>query len=888
MTFVGESATTTCQHDGTWSHPVPKCMAPCSVPVIEHGRVTNYAPDDKVGHGNHTTVDCVAQYELRYNNTPATCNNGSWTHIPSCIPARCKTLPKRPRHGMVIAPKTDHGMKALYRCKDGYKLEGPNVTECSFGRWTGETPSCNETYCPFPGTLVNGRILLVGHMGMYDYRPYVRKITNNRQIMYECDRHYTLGEGPPGATCVDGRWSPEEKPKCVRGSHPQVRWDRSVREKREVAIRRQRRLDITKTKWKKRGKRKQKSLCKAVEETPWMEVKVLRKGRGSNALASRGAVIQVTCGGGYSLNIGNRTARCIAGRWKPRKPECVTTPCKVPYTQNGIYHHFDQEVTTKNYIEHTEVINLSCEDGFQLMGPEAIRCWYGEWAVNKMPKCLPGLCELQDIAHGSYLDGYRTGLTISHGSSIRYSCDHDFAKAVPDPVQCLEGKLRPDIPKCMAVGSRKKGYVYAPENMVMSRTGTMSPDTLDTANFGNLCTLPERLHNTLLYRGSTFVEPTNSAGILATASFRRQKLPSGGANRYFPNGTEVLFKCLSAYSGKKTTWKIVCQDGVWVGRPHNCDTRIHPPPNDHNRNKSCIFRRPNPDVVAFVNDKKLNVDISKFPPGTEVVYRCSDIGKYSFEGSIRRRCMGGQWTGSEPICLGLSQEYDYALEKAPTILFRHQIGQIAQSNDGKLIVYPGTVLHLECLWIRKYGTPHWEVSHKNRKYPEGWTNEPGRDSQLEYRLSIYHAKTEDSGLFTCVTPMGHQHAVEIVVSAVHCKPIPEVGGLILSTSVTKMNVKVVFSCEPGRKLNGFEQATCLPSGQWSAKPPVCQKVPLCPYPGTSKGATISNVKFYYEISETIVFGCKDGYKIQGRNVLQCLDEGRWSGTVPTCHLVKKG
>ncbi|GBN15323.1 hypothetical protein AVEN_187421-1, partial [Araneus ventricosus] len=58
-------------------------------------------------------------------------------------------------------------------------------------------------------------------------------------------------------------------------------------------------------------------------------------------------------------------------------------------------------------------------------------------------------------------------------------------------------------------------------------------------------------------------------------------------------------------------------------------------------------------------------------------------------------------------------------EKAPTILFRHTVGQIAQSNDGKLVVYPGTILHLECLWIRKYGTPHWEVSHKNRKYPEG-------------------------------------------------------------------------------------------------------------------------------------------------------------------------
>nr|XP_042910927.1 sushi, von Willebrand factor type A, EGF and pentraxin domain-containing protein 1 [Parasteatoda tepidariorum] len=846
MTFVGESATTTCQQDGTWSHPVPKCMAPCSVPPIEHGRVTNYAPDAKVGHGKHISVDCIAQYELRYNNTPATCNNGSWTHIPTCIPARCKTLPTRPRHGMVIAPKTDHGMKALFRCKDGYKLTGPNLTECSFGLWTGSTPVCNETYCPFPGVIENGRILLVGHMGMYDYRPYVRKITNNRQIMYECDRHYTLNEGPPGATCVDGKWSPTEKPKCVRGSHPQVRWDRSVREKREMPP--QNRI--------KRKKRKHKGDCKPVMSTPWMEVRLVK----GSSESSRGSIIQVMCGWGYTLNIDNRTARCVGGRWKPKKPECITTPCRVPFTQYGMYHHYNRLVSPKSLMEHSEVITLSCDQGYQLMGPEALRCWYGEWAVNKMPKCLPGPCQLEELSHGRYLEGYRAGLTISHGSSIRYSCEMDYMKSIPDPVQCFEGKLRPGVPKC----TRHEEQNISPSDVIPS----------ESAPTAELCTLPERLHNTLLYRGSTFIQPPG---------YSTQQQSEG--NRYFPNGTQVLFKCLSAYSGKKTTWKIVCQDGVWVGRPHNCDSR---PPVDHNHNKSCIFRRPHQDVVAFVQDKKLNVEIGKFPAGTELVYRCVDIGKFSFEGSIRRRCVGGQWTGSEPVCSGLSQEYDYALEKAPTILFRNQIGQIAQSNDGKLIVYPGTVLHLECLWIRKYGTPHWEVSHKNRKYPEGWTSEPGRDSQLEYRLTIYHAMTEDSGLFTCVSPTGHRHAVEIVVSAVHCPVVMEVGGLRLSTGVTKMNVKVVFSCEEGRKLKGFEQATCLPSGQWSAKHPTCQKVPLCPYPGTTKGVTISNVKFYYQISETVIFGCKEGYKIQGRTVLQCMDVGRWSGSVPTCHPLKKG
>ena len=57
------------------------------------------------------------------------------------------------------------------------------------------------------------------------------------------------------------------------------------------------------------------------------------------------------------------------------------------------------------------------------------------------------------------------------------------------------------------------------------------------------------------------------------------------------------------------------------------------------------------------------------------------------------------------------------MEKAPTILFRHQLGPIAQSNDGRLIVYPGTILHMECLWMRKFGLPSWNVSHNYRLAP---------------------------------------------------------------------------------------------------------------------------------------------------------------------------
>lgn len=111
----------------------------------------------------------------------------------------------------------------------------------------------------------------------------------------------------------------------------------------------------------------------------------------------------------------------------------------------------------------------------------------------------------------------------------------------------------------------------------------------------------------------------------------------------------------------------------------------------------------------------------------------------------------------------ITKFYLTIVEKAPTILFRHSNGPIAQSNDGKLIVYPGTTVHMECLWMRRFGNPKWNVSQEYRVYPEGWVTDNARDSTLEYRLSINHAVEDDSGIFTCQTPARHDHKIDIVV-----------------------------------------------------------------------------------------------------------------------------
>ncbi len=70
-----------------------------------------------------------------------------------------------------------------------------------------------SVFCPFPGFIENGKVLLVGSVGLYEYRPYVRKIRNNRQIMFQCTRGFILVGGPTGATCIDGSWSPPQLPR---------------------------------------------------------------------------------------------------------------------------------------------------------------------------------------------------------------------------------------------------------------------------------------------------------------------------------------------------------------------------------------------------------------------------------------------------------------------------------------------------------------------------------------------------------------------------------------------------------------------------------------------------------------------------------------------------
>ncbi|XP_050671196.1 uncharacterized protein LOC126969692 [Leptidea sinapis] len=1212
-----------CQSDGTWSHPLPMCLAPCVVPHVSQGRVVlmeNKTQDNEtqehtqivgsstmVQHGEIIVVECEKDYEFPSTSAAITCNNGTWTQIPRCQPARCKKMPKYPRNGMVIAPKTEHGMKARFRCKDGYELKGNPIVVCSFGTWSGETPKCEELFCPFPGYIENGKVLLVGNMGLYDYRPYVKKVVNNKQIMYECEKGYVLSEGAPGATCVGGHWSPRELPKCTLYKHPRIRWSRrrrsipdaEVRHRRSAYLRqyynslRRQVVDSTKDnvdqlydkynhntekptlrhanfkmmkkfdidfdgdtfepetpdegniptavytifnihgepvahkfysyqpvyepeegelihhddeeydseegeddsqmtilkggtfseldpdhgnsdninklkhqyferyvdkRWKrfsgvkleeiqnntrsieatqvtatepdfksrkkrninyeeydrdvsiakptqfselltinedhlkviplqpklnllkyeenesvlipvkyngtnstefptrsekrekrtsrktdrlnqttasvpktgresKSGKNRQaqtdkqtaeesdisvdvkdisefdnktltekgkkgrpKSPCEPIESEPYVNIEVVKFGRDPNNTFSSGTIVRVACGKGYGLNLEiNATAKCVRGRWKPEKPKCEVQSCHVPVIEYGIYtmspngnlgslisgpsRDEEQELNETIPVPNGQIVHFSCEYGYKVQGPTNLRCWLGEWAVTSMPECVPAPCELPQLTGATYEAGYRSGLTVAHASSVNVACDLD--RSPPATLNCHLGRLQPTVqdfckPLVNTTPTWIKRKYQSGSDIVREDVSELEADIQEGAL---PCAPPKRMLGTLIYREGAEVNETYDI------------------SDTFPHGVKITFSCIASVMGEKTTWKIICENGNWVGKSFNCE-ELDAQSEELRNNNTCTFRNEEPNVVSFYNDLEITETV-EFSPGAVIVSRCSDVGKYAMTGSQTRRCIGGIWDGVKPTCFGLNQENDYAMEKPPTILFRHSQGPIAQTNDGKLLVYPGTVLHMECLWMRRFGNPKWNVTHtypeSERTYAEGWTTDPGRDSQLEYRLSIMDAVREDSGVYRCETPARQSHQVEIIVEDVHCPPLPIRRGLVPSSLETRLGSEITFSCANGNALLGSSTLVCRASGNWSAPLPVCESVecgdvvhdtPLQDGERRPRVAVVSR-----GVGGRAAFSCTPGWALSGPTETVCLPAADWAKPFPVCREV---
>ena len=138
---------------------------------------------------------------------------------------------------------------------------------------------------------------------------------------------------------------------------------------------------------------------------------------------------------------------------------------------------------------------------------------------------------------------------------------------------------------------------------------------------------------------------------------------------------------------------------------------------------------------------------------------------------------------------------------------------------------------------------------------------------------------------TCLVNGTWLGIVPSCVAVTHCD-VPDIPafGIRLSNNYSVGSV-VTYSCVGGYELIGASKITCLVNGSWSADVPVCILID-CGDPGTPTNGTrnITGTTLF----SIVQYSCDDGYILIGSSVRECLSNESWSGVAPECEIIDCG
>nr|XP_012153183.1 PREDICTED: locomotion-related protein Hikaru genki isoform X2 [Megachile rotundata] len=297
--------------------------------------------------------------------------------------------------------------------------------------------------------------------------------------------------------------------------------------------------------------------------------------------------------------------------------------------------------------------------------------------------------------------------------------------------------------------------------------------------------------------------------------------------------------------------------------------------------RGCKLEGLHPLLIVTYKNITVSVDKITVPHGERVTIRCRELGKYKLIGDSLLHCRDTTWTGKLPYCAPTTAISNYTEDVPPTIVFGLPAGSAAVEPSGALAVFPGSILHLECLFARKLGNPEWTWTSTFRQYLTGWAI-AARERDWKYRLSIYYAKVQDSGVYTCSTPRGLSNSIRVRVVDVQCPilSLPE-SPLIGKIEGARMGHGATFECPVGFRLEGAAGITCQYNGKWSADVPRCETIE-CSSVDTVSDAWLQLIEYNNSFGGKAVFACMWGHKLLGSESIECQGDGSWSGNVPTC------
>jgi len=599
----GDSVTF-CGEDQKWDGKAFKCeVKRCNAPrEVADGSYSPRLPEDEYVYGMSVEYDCDYCHQSKQELT-FTCSDsdnstldqnpyGLWTpnDLPKCTRIQCPDI--KPGPNSKFSPvrnylrSRDCSQILKVECDEGYTVRGrvKSLFCQSSGRWNTEVPQCQKKCCPQRELLLHGEVESLDDQQCYGDKV---RVSCNTCYQMQTNNGYTR-QGSAVHTCrADGTWS-EELPSCRLIKCPSTPFD---------------------------------------------------NGNFSDSSYSGycGSERTFQCYSGYTISGTSRLICNEDGRWSGSVPTCEPNPCSAVGLdiENGDYwtriNRIRPEDTTvlpsmepiklTSYPLYTEVV-FDCNEGFQLVGVEAIYCQEdGSWS-DRPPRCSKMMCdEPPSPEHGLV-----SWNNLKEGGVASYRCNRCFSLEGYQDLTCDEGEWLPQQPPrcspnlCYPPGEEPNSYIigYDPTKATYS-----CGETVEYA-----CEEGHKLHGVKIRTCDEEGRWTGSAPVCADIQCPSIEAPDNGGMRQANRSSYLEFWCDKGYQLSGSSY-LLCVKGQWQGVEPSCSKQVCGDPGL-------------PDWGSREGDS--------FEYGDSVSYSC-DVG-YQMRGAKTITCTHrGEWNYAPPYCV---------------------------------------------------------------------------------------------------------------------------------------------------------------------------------------------------------------------------------------------
>ncbi|GAU99333.1 hypothetical protein RvY_10353-2 [Ramazzottius varieornatus] len=271
-----------------------------------------------------------------------------------------------------------------------------------------------------------------------------------------------------------------------------------------------------------------------------------------------------------------------------------------------------------------------------------------------------------------------------------------------------------------------------------------------------------------------------------------------------------------------------------------------------------------------------------------VLYGCES--NFALVGDQQRVCtLAAVWSGNTPKCIVSKCPPPTLHDNEVLITPDFPVGSTATiscRSGYRVQGFQNYTCHPDGYWIGERPFCHFLDCGAAPVVPHGVS----RSSAPQNGLGTVVTYTCDANTTLMGDPVIYCTETEIwsgyAPSCIGCGHPGFVNKAIIKGSDYGLNATVEYSCEPGYRLEGLSQRTCLFPGNWSDQAPECKEI-FCPPASAPLNGTVSSKK-PVKIGSSVDFNCNTGNALNGHPSAVCTIDGTWDTETPTCKFVYCG